>query len=71
MDKYQPAPPVVDYDLTITTDVSAPKDLKAGSKDPISDVIHASQSRGCGAGDGEVDRSFRWQQVCAGEECDP
>ncbi len=46
LDKYQPAPPVVDYDLTITTDVSAPKDLKAGSKDPISDVIHASQSRG-------------------------
>ena len=46
LDKYQPAPPVVDYDLTITTDVSAPKDLKAGSKDPISDMIHASQSRG-------------------------
>lgn len=50
MDKYQPAPPVVDYDLTITTDVSAPKDLKAGSKDPISDVIHASQSRGMRSG---------------------
>lgn len=46
LDKYQPAPPVVDYDLTITTDVNAPRDLKVGSRDPISDVIHASQSAG-------------------------
>lgn len=46
LDKYQPAPPVVDYDLTITTDVNAPRDLKVGSRDPISDVIHASQSTG-------------------------
>jgi len=46
LDKYQPAPPVVDYDLTITTDVNAPRDLKVGSREPISDVIHASQSTG-------------------------
>ena len=46
LDKHQPAPPVVDYDLTITTDVNAPRDLKVGSRDPISDVIHASQSTG-------------------------
>ncbi|PAU66906.1 phage tail protein [Bifidobacterium italicum] len=46
LNKYQPKPPVVDYDLTITTDVNAPRDLKVGSRDPISDVIHASQSAG-------------------------
>lgn len=46
LDKYQPAPPVVDYDLTITTDVNAPQDLKTGSTGKVSDTIHASQSRG-------------------------
>lgn len=46
LDKYQPAPPVVDYDLTITTNVAAPHDLKAGSTDKVSDTIHASQSAG-------------------------
>ncbi len=46
LDKYQPAPPVVDYDLTVTTNVSAPRDLRAGSADRVSDVIHASQSTG-------------------------
>ncbi len=46
LDKYQPAPPVVDYDLTITTNANAPKDLKTGSTDKVSDVIHAAQSQG-------------------------
>lgn len=46
LDKYQPAPPVVDYDLTITTNVNAPQDLKTGSTGKVSDTIHASQSRG-------------------------
>lgn len=46
LDKYQPAPPVTDYELTITTDVNKPKDLKAGSTDKVSDTIHASQSAG-------------------------
>lgn len=45
LNKYQPKPPL-DYELTIRTDVSAPKDLKAGSMDKVSDVIHASQSGG-------------------------
>lgn len=46
LDKYQPAPPVVDYDLTVTTNVNAPQDLKTGSTGKVSDTIHASQSRG-------------------------
>lgn len=46
LNKYQPKPPVLDYDLTVSTNVNAPKDLKAGSTDKVSDVIHASQSRG-------------------------
>ncbi len=46
LNKYQPKPPVLDYDLTVTTNVNAPKDLKAGSTDKVSDVIHASQSAG-------------------------
>ncbi len=46
LDKYQPKPPVVDYDLTVTTNVNAPQDLKTGSTGKVSDTIHASQSRG-------------------------
>lgn len=46
LNKYQPKPPVLDYDLTVTTNVNAPRDLKAGSTDKVSDVIHASQSQG-------------------------
>lgn len=46
LNKYQPKPPVLDYDLTVSTNVNAPRDLKAGSTDKVSDVIHASQSRG-------------------------
>ena len=46
LDKYQPAPPVVDYELTVTTNVNAPQDLKTGSTGKVSDTIHASQSRG-------------------------
>ena len=46
LDKYQPAPPVTKYKLSISTDVNAPKDLKAGSKDSVSDVIHASGGDG-------------------------
>ncbi len=46
LNKYQPKPPVLDYDLTVTTNVNAPRDLKAGSTDKVSDVIHAAQSQG-------------------------
>lgn len=46
LNKYQPKPPVLDYDLSVTTNVSAPKDLKVGSMDAVTDVIHASQSAG-------------------------
>lgn len=46
LNKYQPKPPVLDYDLTIRTDVNAPQDLKTGSTGKVSDTIHASQSRG-------------------------
>ncbi len=46
LDKYQPAPPVVNYDLTVTTNVNAPQDLKTGSTGKVRDTIHASQSRG-------------------------
>ena len=46
LNKYQPKQPVLDYDLTVTTNANAPKDLKAGSTDKASDTIHASQSAG-------------------------
>lgn len=46
LNKYQPKKPPTDYELTITTDVNKPKDLKAGSTDKVSDTIHASQSAG-------------------------
>ena len=42
LDKYQPAP--ANYDLTVTTTHGQRTDLKVGSTDPISDILHASSN---------------------------
>ena len=42
LDKYQPAPP--NYTLSVSTTHGQRTDLKVGSTDPISDILHASNN---------------------------
>lgn len=47
LNKYQPKPPAPStYRLNVTTNVNAPANLTAGSRDAVSDVIHARGGNG-------------------------